>query len=340
MNKSQARGYLLEIVLSKLIEINGYESIRTADNYEIVSEHHGLNVKGRGGLHQFDTLGRFRITPPFVYPLRLFVEAKFQSNPVGIDRVRMGIGILDDVNSNYSTVQMGHQQLTVERYQYHYAIFSASGFTDNALRLAIAHKIQLIDLSGDEYRVILDFINEIVECLSDIYSQENSTISKEDFAEFKEQFSKIIREESDESDFIYSREILDAVKDLKCVINGMNLYFATVNNQFIIPLLSDKKFKNSLSMNPHKYIAIKRKEDHPNKWIITSKDNQDFLIRFTLPNVLHEYMISNINHKDNIAMDIKENRIGRLVFIAYLDGYNPTLCTLKFDKDFTQTKLE
>ena len=41
MKKSQARGYLLEIVLSKLIEINGYDVIRMADNVEIVSRRNG-----------------------------------------------------------------------------------------------------------------------------------------------------------------------------------------------------------------------------------------------------------------------------------------------------------
>lgn len=101
MRKGQARGALLEIVLSKLIEVNGYEIIRNEDSREIVRRSNNLNIKGRGGFHQFDTLGRFKITPPFVYPIRLFVEAKFYAeNPVGIDKVRMGVGILEDVNTN------------------------------------------------------------------------------------------------------------------------------------------------------------------------------------------------------------------------------------------------
>ena len=108
MNKEQAKGYLLEIVLSKLIEVNGYEVINEQNfkNFNIGREgeikklRNGLNVKGRGGYHQFDTLGTFKVTPPFVYPLRLFVEAKFYSpgRQVGIDRVRVGVGILNDVN--------------------------------------------------------------------------------------------------------------------------------------------------------------------------------------------------------------------------------------------------
>lgn len=173
MYKEQAKGYLLEIVLSKLIEVNGYEVINEQNfkklnigrDGEIKKLCNGLNVKGRGGYHQFDTLGTFKVTPPFVYPLRLFVEAKFYSpgRQVGIDRVRVGVGILNDVNTNYSTVNMTSDQLSVARYHYHYALFSTSGFSETAQRYAIAYRIQLIDLSGTEYKPIIESIDNIVK---------------------------------------------------------------------------------------------------------------------------------------------------------------------------------
>jgi hypothetical protein len=333
MKKSQARGYLLEIVLSKLIEINGYDVIRMADNVEIVSRRNGLNVRGRGGFHQFDTLGRFKITPPFVYPLRLFVEAKFyDSNKVGIDRVRMGVGILEDVNTNYSTVQMNAEELSIEKYQYHYAIFSTSGFTEDAQRFAIAHKIHLIDLTGDEYRSIIDLIREIVERLNNRFPDGNDNISKKNFSLFKEQFSKVIRGEISDINGSYDNELLNMVYNLKRSIDGKLVYLATANSPYIIPLFSNTDFNETLRNNPHQDIAITWEVSHPNKWSITSRYNQDFKIQFTLPNVLLKYMISDINHIDDNAMNIKENRIGKLVFIAYLDGHNPTLCTLEFYK--------
>lgn len=51
MKKSQARGYLLEIVLLKLIEINDYDVIRVSDSNEIVIKSNGLNLTGCGGFH-------------------------------------------------------------------------------------------------------------------------------------------------------------------------------------------------------------------------------------------------------------------------------------------------
>ena len=341
MKKSQARGYLLEIVLSKLIEINGYDVISVADNDEIVSRGNGLNVRGRGGFHQFDTLGRFKITPPFVYPLRLFVEAKFYtSKPVGIDRVRMGVGILEDINTNYSTVEMDDEELSIEKYQYHYAIFSTSGFTKAAQRFAIAHKIHLIDLTGDEYRSIIGLIREIVEELDNRFPYGYDNISKEMFSLFKEEFSKVIRGEIMDINLGYGEELINMVSSLKRNIDGKLVYLATANGPYIIPLFSNENFNEILRNNPHQDIAITWEIRNPNKWRITSRYNQDFTIQFTLPNVLLKYMISDINHIEDNAMNIKENRIGKLVFIAYLDGYNPTLCTLKFDKEFTREILE
>ena len=75
----------------------------------------------------------------------------------------MGVGILNDVNTNYSTVNMTSEQLSIARYHYHYALFSTSGFSAAAQRYAIAYRIQLIDLSGTEYKPIIKLIDNIVK---------------------------------------------------------------------------------------------------------------------------------------------------------------------------------
>ena len=54
MKKSQAKGYLLEIVLAKLLKVNGYDLVTSTDNEIENLPRNGLNVKGRGGYHQFD----------------------------------------------------------------------------------------------------------------------------------------------------------------------------------------------------------------------------------------------------------------------------------------------
>lgn len=341
MNKQQAKGYLLEVVLSKLIEVNGYEVI-TEENIGNTDEfkscgRNGLKVKGRGGYHQFDTLGTFRVTPPFVYPLRLFVEAKFYSpdRPVGIEKVRMGVGILDDINTNYSTVNMTSAELFLARYNYHYAIFSTSGFSNDAQRYAIAHKIHLIDLSGSEYKYIIDSIEDIV----DILMFDTNQIKKNLFEAFKRNFSYLIyTEEEDQWNFKQALERIDnrlvpLILSLRTNIKGKYIFLATINSVNMIPLFADSVFNELLKSNPHQNISIHFNQENSDEWIVVPIDNygnelRNLSARLTLPELFREYM------KDDLekAMYMKENIFGKIVFIAYLDKTNPTLCTLTFDK--------
>lgn len=349
MNKQQVKGYLLEIVLSKLIEVNGYEII-TENNIpyehgvpygeeEIVSKHNGLNVRGRGGYHQFDTLGTFKITPPFVYPLRLFVEAKcYASIKVGIDRVRMGVGILNDINTNYATVGLNTEQLSIKRYQYHYAIFSTSGFSKPAQRYAIAHKIHLIDLSSDVYKDIISLIEQIVDKLMD-----NSDIDDSVFNSFKKLFSEFIHDGVGyyrgsyycRYEYLFDVDLINLIMVLKNNIENQFIYLATINSVHMIPLLANYEFNELLKSNPHQQVSIHFNSEKPDEWIIVPIVNNDEIprlsIRFTLPELLRDYMGEDVVK----AMNIKEQMIGKIVFIAYLDKINPTLCTLTFDKATT-----
>ena len=330
MKKSQARGYLLEIVLSKLIEINGYDVITEEDGNEIVRRGNGLNVRGRGGFHQFDTLGRFKITPPFVYPIRLFVEAKFyDSIKVGIDRVRMGVGILEDVNTNYSTVTMSREELSIEKYQYHYAIFSTSGFTLDAQRFAIAHKIHLIDLTGNEYRNIIDLIKIIVNKIDEMYSGGTDSIPNDLFFKFKSAFSSVIREEGILEDMNTYLVVKDLVLKLKNYVDNHSIYLATSNSPYIIPLLSTKNFSSVLRTNPHQIIYVTQDSYDLNNLSLMIRDNQEIRVHITLPIELLNYLISNLIQTVYNGLAMGDNRFADFLFIAYLDGIRPTLCTLR-----------
>jgi len=312
MKKSQARGYLLEIVLSKLIEINGYDVITEEDGNEIVRRGNGLNVRGRGGFHQFDTLGRFKITPPFVYPIRLFVEAKFyDSIKVGIDRVRMGVGILEDVNTNYSTVTMSREELSIEKYQYHYAIFSTSGFT------------------LDAQRNIIDLIKIIVNKIDEMYSGGTDSIPNDLFFKFKSAFSSVIREEGILEDMNTYLVVKDLVLKLKNYVDNHSIYLATSNSPYIIPLLSTKNFSSVLRTNPHQIIYVTQDSYDLNNLSFIVRDNQEIRIHINLPIELLNYLISNLIQTVYNGLAMGDNRFADFLFIAYLDGIRPTLCTLR-----------
>ena len=352
MKKSQAKGYLLEIVLAKLLKVNGYDLVTSTDNEdnEIVDlPRNGLNIKGRGAYHQFDSLGTFRITPPFVYPIRLFLEAKFYTNnKVGIDRIRMGIGILQDVNTNYSTVDMTSQELKLPKYNYNYALFSTSGFTDDAQRLAIAHKVYLMDLSSGYYSWIRDFINQVVDKLFADHNITDDHISSDIFNDYKKNFSIEINNLRDNQldrwiVFENQRSVVDEF--VNQMQNAGSMYIASTKSTQIIALIpnDDEKFRKSLRRNPHQEVTITWNETERNVWVInpTEYDNDtNYELTFQLPFVIREYIFNNSVNQYKSAYDEKGRSFGMLSFIAYLDGINPTLCTLKFNEEETKRRVE
>lgn len=343
MKKSQAKGYLLEIVLAKLLEVNGYDLVSSADNEIEDLGRNGLNVRGRGGYHQFDSLGAFRITPPFVYSIRLFLEAKFYTNDrVGIDRVRMGIGILQDVNTNYSTVQMTSEELKLPKYNYNYAIFSTSGFTDDARRLALAHKINLIDLSSGYYRWIRDFITQIVDLLFSFKSDNGDDIDSSAFNEFKMDFSRLVNNLSYDQldkwfDSDYHQSVVNEfVYQMQTV---RSIYIASTKSSQIIALIpdDDKDFRDSLLGNPHQEVTITWNENENDVWIIKpTRGYTQYRLTFELPYIINRYIFVDSVNQDKSALNEKGNSFGLLSFIAYLDGRKPTLCTLKFNEEETK----
>ena len=111
---------------------------------------------------------------------------------------------------------MTSAELFLARDNDHYAIFSTSGFSNDAQRYAIAHKIHLIDLSGIEYKYITESIEDIV----DILMFDTNDIEKNLFESFKRSFSYLI----------YTEEI-DECNDkqaLESIYNRLLKFFSTI----------------------------------------------------------------------------------------------------------------
>ncbi|MDT2830697.1 hypothetical protein P7H62_05305 [Vagococcus carniphilus] len=342
MKKGQARGYLLEIMLEKLLKVNGYNVITQPDNCDIFIKGNGLNLRGRGGFHQFDSLGTLRITPPFMYPLRIFLEAKFYSDGsnVGIDVVRKGVGILQDVNTNYSTVLMNDNELSLPRYNYNYTVFSASGFSKGAQLYAIAHKIYLVDLDN-EFLIIKRGITGLVDWLFNELGTDED-IEKSEFNNFSNHFREWLY--NTDIDFNQSyfgkggNEYRYNLNLIETEMSEKSLYLASTNSPQLIPLVpdDDSQFKESLRISPHQRVQITWNQENEN-WIVTGSDtNISFRLTFKLPDMFAEYIFTENNNIQERAYDVKESMLSKLTFIAYLDEINPTICTLSFDKESTE----
>ncbi len=177
ISKETLRGYLLEEALAYLIRGTGYTLLvdRSQDPLELENRGHGLVVKGRGSEHQADVLGELNWIPAFTFPIRLFVEAKYRNARTGIAPVRNAVGILEDINQNYFSIQS--RSILTKRYTYNYALFSTSGFSQDAVNMAIAHRISLIDLSGSDFEELKTAIDTSAESIINLLDEQNGNLN-------------------------------------------------------------------------------------------------------------------------------------------------------------------
>jgi len=178
MSVESFKGKLLEEVLAYLIRNSGYRLLvdPSQDPDELSRRGNGLVVRGRGAVHQADVLGQLGWIPAFTFPIRLFVEAKWhRQSRTGLADVRNAVGVLQDVNQNYTTQNGADRPRLIRRFNYCYSLFSTTGFTAPAQEMALAHQISLIDLSGPEFDDLRRVVDELGDFLYELYEAEEQT---------------------------------------------------------------------------------------------------------------------------------------------------------------------
>jgi hypothetical protein len=162
LSRETLQGYVLEEVLATLIQNTGYRLLvdESQDADELMNRHNGLAVRGRGGVHQVDVLGELAWIPAFTFPLRLIVEAKARTGKSGIDDVRNAVGVVSDVNQNFTSSASPYPAL-LQKFSYRYALFSTAGFSAPAAEYALAHQISLVDLSAPDFADITQLAHDV-----------------------------------------------------------------------------------------------------------------------------------------------------------------------------------
>lgn len=166
ISRDSLRGYLLEELLTYLIRNTGYRLLvdPSQDPEDLEVKGNGLVVRGRGAFHQADVLGQLPWVPAFTYPLRLFVEAKCRKARSDISQVRNAVGVIEDLNQNYSPVRE-NRGVAAPRQRYCYCLFSTSGFSEPASDMALAHQISLVDLSGSDFDALREALDELADAI-------------------------------------------------------------------------------------------------------------------------------------------------------------------------------
>lgn len=298
--------------------------------------HCGLEVQGRGCWHQIDSLAVFDATPAFMYPLRLSIEAKcYKHKKIGIDVVRNSVGVLKDISENYFTHRppANGDVIQIQRFNYHSAIFSTSGYTSVAQKYAIAHQIFLIDYN--RIHAISPLINSImVMQINDFDESEIKHPSK-----IKEYFGGLLgnRAQKDSSHLSESGQtILHKVNNALKQIQGS--YFAMLQGRWPLHLLShiplpEITFRNTDTVRCRVYGY------RSNKWSFSPINYNEgeegwFRLEFKLPEEICNLVANSWDDPVQVA-NIKERHFSYMVLSGSIGGIK-RIVKLELDRDWIE----
>lgn len=149
---NQTKGMLLEEVILLLLTRSGYRPVEEPNGDPTLDScSAGLQVRGRGGLHQIDAVADFAVVPPFTYPQRLLVEGKcYKRGSIELETVRNALGVFKDV-SEFWTGATRVSPPDRRRFHYQYAIFATCDFSKPSQDFAFAHDIHLFPLAHSAF---------------------------------------------------------------------------------------------------------------------------------------------------------------------------------------------
>ncbi|MBU2445356.1 MAG: hypothetical protein KJ666_07250 [Bacteroidetes bacterium] len=338
MTLAQIRGALLEELILKLLDNVGYEIINS-DGDGIRNGHSGIEVCGRGEWHQIDALASLTYTPAFMYPLRLLLEAKCyrHNRSVGIEIPRNALGVLKDIQENYFTFRTGsNNELQVQRYNYHSAIFSTSNYTVGAQRFSIAHQIFLITY---EYVPIMQPISETLLSLEEADFMGMDHI--ESIKVMREDFANLISNQNQNSE-IFSETGREKVNGIKNNFNRIKgSYFGMLQGRYPLHLISEKPLPASLFAETDE-IQCKIYSYNRSSWYFSpSQVNPNspnyFKLEFNLPKEI-AHVIYELNDRTEIA-NIKRERFSFIHLSGKIGGIQ-RMIKLKLDEDWLFRFLE
>lgn len=154
MKEHQAREYIFEEKVKKLLQDSGYISIVEKE------------VEGNSIFHDIYNYGLLNIPNAFGFPVRMICQYKFYAkNKVELAHIRDFYGILCDINENRFSKKGDNSNIYANVGCY----FSATGFTRAAQEYAWSHNIFLVSFEKiDVFKPILENINEFVTGLSEV----------------------------------------------------------------------------------------------------------------------------------------------------------------------------
>jgi hypothetical protein len=324
-------GYLLEEVLAKMLASSGYRLLVDAeqDHDALTVGKHGLLVHGRGADHQADALGDLAVPIPFSLPVRLFLEAKFKGQPVGLTDVRNALAVVTDVNERYSTDGAQGLRLPFRRYHYRYSLFSMSGFTGPAQDFALAHQISLVDMQGAAFEGLREMITQATNELLELAARSNITVLPTQQARMVVRVAlgtmdgRHVAPEADAHNLLPERPLRALADALARQVSGDRLVLGFLKAPFLLALQPDDvhEFKHWLRHAPaHVEVRIRFARGGPveGDWVIIPDGApRGARLRFGIPARLLEWLVSGEALPAELAAQAKQEFFSSVVIFYH-----------------------
>lgn len=149
-------GKAFELFIRHLLNALGFSNV-VSDSIYIFDGSAGQMIQGLAEAHNADVLVEPPVQIPFNTPARLLVECKNFQGKIGLNTLRSALGLKEDVNNfdivdfeelkNRRTTRRYGITYSYTRYYYQIAVASMNGFSIQAQKFALTHRISLIDFS-------------------------------------------------------------------------------------------------------------------------------------------------------------------------------------------------
>ncbi len=334
--RGQLKGYIFEVVIRKLLSMNGFSQIEKEIASKIkIHGNNNIEIKGRGTWHQIDCPCIYQKAVPFIYDIRLLSEVKFYTTEIQKDKIRQYIGTIKDISENYFIDEIN----TIENQKKFTDIgvfFAANGFQIEAEKLAFVHGIKTISYRNNE---AVRKIKETITTLERDYLRASTCISKGNQSRFLTQISEIMENPQNEElitvfeeNFIpvdgYRKILIELGNELQ---NMHSSFFGITETNYFIHFLSSYEFPSELFMETDtRECRVFYIKESGNFYLTINGDNiQDRRFYFSAPPGLIEKVFTS----PSTAIEEKKRHFNRISVAIELNGIQRNL-SLQIDREW------
>jgi len=333
--RGQLKGYIFEVVVRRLLKINGFQILsEEIENRVKIGNYNNIEIKGRGTWHQIDCPCILSTSIPFIYNLRLLVEAKFYSKEIQKNKIREYITVIKDISENYFIDEINTLE-NQKRYTDVGVFFAANGFQEEAEKLAFVHGLKTISYKNN---FIMDNIKPIISLLEEDYLKASKCITYGKQNYFMELVSFLLDKPNDRNTINKFREEFEPLEGFQEIISKLaeqlkgirTSFFGVTESNYFLHFISNDNFPSELFYETDTRdcrVFFNRETGHF-KLKINGDHTTNRFFYFSAPYPLLEQIFSGQE-----IIDLKEKYFSNIKVSIILNGISRNI-VLKLDLDW------